>query len=52
MIAYYPFEGDADNESDLQNQTLVYGGTISTSEGKHGGSYQFDGDQRSVNTVG
>jgi hypothetical protein len=49
VIAYYPFESNANDESGNHNQSIVHGVTY-TREGKRGGCYQFDGENDLIST--
>ncbi len=44
LVAYYPFNGNANDESGSAANGVVFGATLSTDRfGGHNGSYQFDG---------
>ena len=45
LVAYYPFEGNADDMSALENHGTVYGATLVNDRfGNPDGAYSFDGD--------
>ncbi|MDP7011585.1 MAG: PQQ-binding-like beta-propeller repeat protein, partial [Verrucomicrobiota bacterium] len=51
LVAYYPFDGDADDESGNDNDGTVYGATLTTDRfGAASKSYSFDGSNDYVKT--
>jgi len=50
LVAYYPFNGNANDESGNGNNGTVYGATLTTDRfGNANGAYSFDGTNNNIN---
>ncbi|HEY6082317.1 MAG TPA: LamG domain-containing protein [Chitinophagaceae bacterium] len=50
LVAYYPFEGNADDSSGYKNNGIVYGAILTNGKlGDQNGAYRFDGSTNQIN---